>query len=49
MYQLTEMIADNEYFSLREEYEDYFMVGNNILMDKDILDLYVDLDLEKYL
>ena len=35
MYQLTEMIADNEYFSLREEYEDYFMVGNNILMDKD--------------
>ena len=34
MYQLTEMIADNEYFGLREEYEDYFVVGNNILMDK---------------
>tara|TARA_B100001057_G_C22471448_1_gene802813 strand:- start:94 stop:753 length:660 start_codon:yes stop_codon:yes gene_type:complete len=35
MYQLTEMIADNEYFSLRQEHEDYFMIGNNILMDKD--------------
>ena len=35
MYQLTEMMSDNEYFKLREEYEDYFVVGNNILMDKD--------------
>ena len=35
MYQLTEMMSDNEYFGLREEYEDYFVVGNNILMDKD--------------
>ena len=35
MYQLTEMISDNEYFKIREEYEDYFVVGNNILMDKD--------------
>ena len=34
MYQLTEMMCDNEYFHLREEYEDYFVVGNNILMDK---------------
>lgn len=35
MYQLTEMMCENEYFKLREEYEDYFVVGNNILMDKD--------------
>ena len=35
MYQLTEMMSDNEYFGLREEHEDYFVVGNNILMDKD--------------
>jgi len=35
MYQLTEMMCENEYFKLRKEYEDYFVVGNNILMDKD--------------
>jgi len=35
MYQLTNMIGDNEFFKVREEYEDYFVVGNNILMDKD--------------
>jgi len=35
MYQLTEMMCENEYFKIREEYEDYFVVGNNILMDKD--------------
>ena len=34
MYQLTEMMADNDYFTLRQEIEDYFVVGNNILMDK---------------
>ena len=34
MYQLTEMMCENEYFKIREEYEDYFVVGNNILMDK---------------
>lgn len=34
MYQLTEMMCENEYFKIREEYEDYFVIGNNILMDK---------------
>ena len=34
MYQLTEMMCENDYFKIREEYEDYFVVGNNILMDK---------------
>ena len=34
MYQLTEMMCENDYFKMREEYEDYFVVGNNILMDK---------------
>lgn len=34
MYQLTEMMADNEYMEVKEAVEDYFVVGNNILMDK---------------
>ena len=34
MYQLTEMMCENDYFKIREEYEDYFVIGNNILMDK---------------
>ena len=40
MYQLTEMMCADGHFKIREEYEDYFVVGNNILMDKDS-DFYI--------